>query len=54
MSWPGLKNYGTKKANKNKVRNDQIVGLVQLRKAINLLDFIIANEAIESVKVAYT
>jgi len=28
--------------------------LVQLRTAINLLDFIIANEAIESVKVAYT
>lgn len=29
-------------------------GLVQLRKAINLLDFIISNEAIESVKEAYT
>lgn len=28
--------------------------MVQLRKAINLLDFIISNEAIESVKEAYT
>lgn len=35
-----------KRENKNKVAKSSILGLVQLRKAISILDFIIANEAI--------
>ena len=50
----GQKNYGTSKENNKKVSIYTMVGLVQLRKAITLLDFIVANEAIESVKITYS
>lgn len=39
--------------NNNKVKNQNKLGLVLLRKAISILDFIIANEATEQVRVAY-
>lgn len=50
----GQKNYGTSKENNKKVSIYTIVGLVQLKKAITLLDFIVSNEAIESVKITYS
>ena len=42
------------KRNFRKVKIILNLGLVQLRKAISILDFIIANEAIESVRATYS
>lgn len=53
MSSLVLKNSGMKMANNSKVMFIIILGLVLLRKAISILDFIIPNEATEQVQKAY-
>lgn len=47
------KDYGIKKESNNKVNRSLNLGLVYLRKAIAILDFIVQNESIESVKTSY-
>lgn len=54
MCWNDRNVSGMRRESNNKVKYRFInIGLVMLRKAISILDFIIQNESIESVKESY-